>query len=80
MPAFESNWYDDTNKKKLFWILQVSGWTSLALLAVNVLRQDAKVLLPLIVGRSMFGLIVSSFVMRPFARWARRSAARRAPP
>lgn len=75
MPAFESNWYDDTNKKKLFWILQLSGWTSLALLAVNVLRQDAKVLLPLIVGRSMFGLIVSSFVMRPFARWARRSAA-----
>jgi hypothetical protein len=75
MPAFESNWYDDTNKKKLFWILQLCGWASLFLLAVNVLREDAKVLLPLIVSRSMLGLIVTSFVMRPFARWARRRSA-----
>jgi hypothetical protein len=32
MPAFESHWYDLSNKKKLFWILQCLGWGSLVVL------------------------------------------------
>jgi len=71
MPAFESNWYDVTNKKKLFWILQLSGWAGLVLLAVNVLREDFRAVLPLVLCRGMFGLIITSFGVRPLARWVR---------
>lgn len=71
MPAFESNWYDVTNKKKLFWILQLCGWSGLVLLAVNVLHGDARAVLPVLVCRGLFGLIVTSFVVRPLARWVR---------
>ena len=76
MAAFESNWYDVTNKKKLFWILQLSGWGVVILVAVNVLGQDAKVLWPFFVGRGLLGMIVTSYLVRPLARWARGRSGR----
>ena len=76
MPAFESNWYDVTNKKKLFWILQLSGWGVVILVAVNVLGQAARVLWPFFVCRGLLGVIVTSYLVRPLARWARKRSGR----
>jgi hypothetical protein len=76
MPAFESNWYDVTNKKKLFWILQLIGWGVVILVAVNVLGQAAKVLWPFFVCRGLLGMIVTSYLVRPLARWARERSGR----
>ena len=76
MPAFESSWYDVSNKKKLFWILQLSGWGVVIVVAVNVLGQAARVLWPFFVCRGLLGVIVTSYLVRPLARWARKRSGR----
>lgn len=76
MPAFESHWYDLSNKKKLFWILQLVGWGVVILLAVNVVGQAARVLCPFFVCRGLLGVIVTSYLVRPLARWARERSGR----
>ncbi|NQX02884.1 hypothetical protein HQ447_19680 [bacterium] len=55
MPAFKSNWYDTSNKKKLFWILQLSGWGALILLGLRVVAPDTLILMPVLLGRGVLG-------------------------
>lgn len=72
MPAFESHWYDVTNKKKLFWILQLVGWGSLILLGLRVVVPDTIVLMPVLLGRGLLGFLITSFLVRPLLRRLRR--------
>ncbi len=72
MTAFESSWYDITNKRKLFWILQIVGWGSLILLGLRVVAPDSIVLMPVLLGRGLLGLLVSSCLVRPLLRGVRR--------
>ncbi len=72
MPFFDPQWFDPANKRRLFWILQLLGWFGVAALAGAVLRSQAWVLWPFIGFRSVFGLVVTSFLLRPLLRWIRR--------
>ncbi|NQX01260.1 histidine kinase [bacterium] len=72
MPAFESHWYDVTNKKRLFWILQLVGWGSLILLGLRVVVPDTMVLMPVLLGRGVLGCLITSFLVRPLLRRLRR--------
>lgn len=68
MPGFETHWFDASNKKRLFWILQSLGWGMVAGVACAVLGNDAPPLLPLILFRGFLGLVLTSFVLRPLFR------------
>ena len=76
MTALESQWYDVTNKKNLFWILQFVGWGVVILVAMNVLSQAARVLWPFFICRGLLGILVTSYLVRPLARWARGRSGR----
>ena len=72
MTALESQWYDVTNKKNLFWILQFVGWGSFILLGLRVVVPDTIVLMPVLLVRGLLGFLISSLFVRPFLRWLRR--------
>jgi hypothetical protein len=76
MTALESHWYDVTNKKRLFWILQFVGWGVVIVVAMSVLSQAARVLWPFFVCRGLLGILVTSYLVRPLARWARGRSGR----
>jgi hypothetical protein len=68
MATFESHWYDVSNKRKWFWTLQLIGWTAVMVVAANVLGNSAGTLMPLVLCRGLFGLVLTSFLVRPLLR------------
>ena len=75
MAAFESHWYDVSNKRSLFWTLQLIGWSAVMVVAANVLGRNATVM-PLVLCRGLFGLVLTSFLVRPLLRWLRGRSAK----
>ena len=67
MATFESHWYDVSNKRSLFWTLQLIGWSAVMVVAANVLGRNAT-LMPLVLCRGLFGLVLTSFLVRPLLR------------
>jgi sensor histidine kinase YesM len=60
--------WDFTDKKRLFWLLQSVGWCAMMFVALGVLRSNGGGLLPLIFFRSVFGFLVTAFLLRPILR------------
>jgi hypothetical protein len=75
IPALEQHWFDLSNKRRLFWIFQGCGWFGTSVIAAAVLRSHAGALLPFIVFRALFGLVITSFLLRPLLRRVRRRRA-----
>lgn len=59
-------------QKKLFWILQLSGWGALILLGLRVVAPDTLILMPVLLGRGVLGCLITSFLVRPLLRRLRR--------
>jgi len=75
MATFESHWYDVSNKRSLFWTLQLIGWSAFMVVAANVLDRNAA-LMPLVLCRGLFGLVITSFLVRPLLRRLRGHSAK----
>jgi hypothetical protein len=60
---------------QLFWRLQAIGWAAILLVSAGMVHylpmKDAFILAVL---RSVFGLLITSFALRPLLRWIRRTA------
>jgi sensor histidine kinase YesM len=62
-----------TDKKRLFWLLQSVGWCAMMLVALGILRSPGGDLAQFILFRSVFGFLVTAFLLRPILRhlWKR---------
>jgi hypothetical protein len=61
-----------SNKNRLFWLLQCTGWGLMLVVALENVRSNNAELLPFIWYRNVFGFVLSAFVLRPALRWVRR--------
>lgn len=68
--------WDFTDKRRLFWLLQSVGWCAMMLVALGILRSKGGDLAPFILFRSVFGFLVTAFLLRPILRrlWKRYAA------
>ena len=61
-----------SNKNRLFWLLQCTGWGLMLVVALDNVRSKNPELLPFIAYRNLFGFVLSAFVLRSVLRWVRR--------
>jgi two-component sensor histidine kinase len=69
-----------SNKNRLFWLLQCTGWGLMLVVALENVRSNNAELLPFIWYRNVFGFVLSAFVLRPALRWVRRRSQTRTLP
>lgn len=60
--------WDFSDKKRLFWLLQSVGWCGMMFVALGILRSNGWGLAPFILFRSVFGFLVTAFLLRPILR------------
>ena len=61
-----------SNKNRLFWLLQCTGWGLMLVVALDNVRSKNPELLPFIAYRNLFGFVLTAFVLRSVLRWVRR--------
>jgi sensor histidine kinase YesM len=60
-----------SDKNRVFWLIQSLGWLLMTLVALGILRSHGTSLAPFILFRSIFGFLVTAFLLRPILRLLR---------